>query len=161
MSAAQLDWNSVLSEAQKRVRKQQFDTWFSNISLVDLKDDKLLLGVPNAFFRDWLKTNYIDVIKESVKVVTGNNVEIAFRLSPNDPEEDPTVGEAARVQVGQPSYAPESPRPFSRDLASLAREVGLPVHIADEPLFAVARGTAAVLDELDKLAPVLESSRDM
>ncbi|NQT21253.1 MAG: chromosomal replication initiator protein DnaA [Planctomycetes bacterium] len=125
MSTAQLDWNSVLSEAQKRVRKQQFDTWFSNISLVDLKDDKLLLGVPNAFFRDWLKTNYIDVIKESVKVVTGNNVEIAFRLSPNDPEEDPTVGEAARVQVGQPAYAPESPRPFSRDLASLAREVGL------------------------------------
>ena len=43
----------------------------------------------------------------------------------------------------------------------IAREVGLPVHIADEPLFAVARGTAAVLDELDKLAPVLESSRDM
>jgi rod shape-determining protein MreB len=43
----------------------------------------------------------------------------------------------------------------------IAREVGLPVQIAHEPLYAVARGTAAVLDELDKLAPVLESSRDL
>ncbi len=43
----------------------------------------------------------------------------------------------------------------------IAREVGLPVQIADEPLFAVARGTAAVLEELEKLAPVLESSRDL
>ncbi len=43
----------------------------------------------------------------------------------------------------------------------IAREVGLPVRIAEEPLFAVARGTAAVLEELEKLAPVLESSRDL
>jgi rod shape-determining protein MreB len=42
----------------------------------------------------------------------------------------------------------------------LARETGLPVSLCEEPLFAVARGTAAVLERIDELAPLLESSRD-
>jgi len=42
----------------------------------------------------------------------------------------------------------------------VSRETGLPVQISEDPLFCVARGTAAVLEQLDDLASVLESSRD-
>jgi rod shape-determining protein MreB len=45
--------------------------------------------------------------------------------------------------------------------AVLAKETGLPVRVCEEPLTAVARGTAAVLEQLDDLAAVLESSRDV
>ena len=45
-----------------------------------------------------------------------------------------------------------------RGLAALiARETGLPVRLADEPLTCVARGCAAVLDNLEALQPILET----
>lgn len=42
----------------------------------------------------------------------------------------------------------------------LARETGLPVRKADDPLTAVARGTGVVLDQIDTLWPVLEDGRE-
>ena len=41
---------------------------------------------------------------------------------------------------------------------AIARETGLQVTIADDPLTCVARGTGAVLDDLSRMAGVLESS---
>ncbi len=42
----------------------------------------------------------------------------------------------------------------------IAKETGLPVRVADDPLTAVALGTGAVLDQLDLLKQILESSED-
>jgi rod shape-determining protein MreB len=42
----------------------------------------------------------------------------------------------------------------------LARETGLPVRRADDPLTAVARGTGVVLEQIDTLWAVLEDGRD-
>src|SRR5439155_21937698 len=41
----------------------------------------------------------------------------------------------------------------------VAEETGLPVHIADDPLTAVAEGTGRVLQELQLLQPIASSSR--
>ena len=43
----------------------------------------------------------------------------------------------------------------------LAKETGLPVRIADDPLTAVSRGTGEVLEQLDMLLGVLEGEDDM
>jgi rod shape-determining protein MreB and related proteins len=42
----------------------------------------------------------------------------------------------------------------------LARETGLPVRRAEDPLTAVARGTGVVLDQIETLWPVLEDGRE-
>lgn len=42
----------------------------------------------------------------------------------------------------------------------LAKETGLPVHIAEDPLLAVARGMVSVLEQLDQVEGILESSSD-
>ena len=44
----------------------------------------------------------------------------------------------------------------------IERETGLPVRIAEDPLTAVARGTGAVLEELDliKRSDILEQSEE-
>jgi rod shape-determining protein MreB len=43
----------------------------------------------------------------------------------------------------------------------LARETGLPVRRADDPLTAVARGTGVVLDQIETLWAVLEDGREV
>ena len=121
MATDRLVWNSILSEAERRVRKQQFDTWFPNINFVDFADHRLHLRVPNAFFRDWLQSHYVDIIRESAKTVTGDNVEILFSL--------PAEGEialAAQAERAMPDPAPPArasiaddrePEPFAgRDM---------------------------------------------
>jgi rod shape-determining protein MreB len=42
----------------------------------------------------------------------------------------------------------------------IAKETGLPVHIADDPLRAVVRGCGEFIDHLDELAPAMISSQD-
>lgn len=42
----------------------------------------------------------------------------------------------------------------------IAQETGLPVRVADDPMTCVARGTEQVLEQIDLLKQILESSRD-
>ena len=42
----------------------------------------------------------------------------------------------------------------------IERETGLPVRIAEDPITAVARGTGAVLEELDVIKHILERSEE-
>ena len=76
-------WNSVLSELKKKVLKQQFDTWFPNVTCLNIENGSLHLQVPNSFFRDWLQSHYLNIIKDSVRTVTGKDVEVLFTLSPD------------------------------------------------------------------------------
>ena len=128
MTSAQPVWNSILSEAQKRVRKQQFDTWFSNIDFVELEDRKLHLRVPNSFFRDWIQNHYAGVIEDSAKTVTGNGVEIQFSLSQHDTDtaDDSTVPAQPRREEWVPAQV--STPPFSRDLPSPQPDSGMCLH---------------------------------
>ncbi|NRB76193.1 MAG: rod shape-determining protein, partial [Verrucomicrobiales bacterium] len=41
----------------------------------------------------------------------------------------------------------------------ISEETGLPVHVADDPLSAVAEGTGRLLDELDFLKKVTQPAR--
>ncbi len=43
----------------------------------------------------------------------------------------------------------------------ISRDTGLPVRVVEDPMKAVAKGTGAVLEQLDLLKAVLESSRDV
>ena len=42
----------------------------------------------------------------------------------------------------------------------ISRETGLSVRVAEDPLTAVARGTGAVLEELDAIKDILERSEE-
>ncbi len=43
--------------------RANFNTWFKNTALLKVEDDLVLIRVPNAFTREWLKKKYTDEIK--------------------------------------------------------------------------------------------------
>src|SRR5215467_2294407 len=59
--------SSILSAISKRVNQHSFNTWFKPVSRAAIKDRTLFLSVPNQMFRDWISSNYFDVIEESLE----------------------------------------------------------------------------------------------
>lgn len=59
--------SSILSEISKRVNHQSFNTWFRPISFATKDDTTIYLKVPNEIFKDWITSNYFDVLEESLE----------------------------------------------------------------------------------------------
>ncbi|WP_339226085.1 DnaA N-terminal domain-containing protein [Oceanobacillus sp. FSL K6-2867] len=63
-------WSEVLDIIKERISKPSFDTWFKKTS-IEMKDDTITVYAPNEFGRDWIETQYNDLISEIVEAVTG------------------------------------------------------------------------------------------
>jgi chromosomal replication initiator protein len=61
-------WNSLLQAVEKRLNHQSFETWFRSIRFdgYDEADQVLHLRAPNQVVKDWVSSNYSDVISDSL-----------------------------------------------------------------------------------------------
>jgi len=73
-------WNSCLEQLKDRVPGQTFDTWFRPIKAISINSDGLFLQVPNKFFYDWIDNHYKDLLRDTVKAVTGNGYPIRYTV---------------------------------------------------------------------------------
>jgi chromosomal replication initiator protein len=76
-------WTDVLEKIRQRVNPQSFRTWFRPTRLVSREAGTLKVGVPNRMFAEWLKSNYLGLIAETVREIDGKSWEIVF-TSPAD-----------------------------------------------------------------------------
>lgn len=51
-------WTKALTDIEIDVSKANFITWFKNTILCDYVDGRIIIGVPNAFAKDWLENKY-------------------------------------------------------------------------------------------------------
>ncbi len=71
-------WDKITKIIQEKISKQNFDTWINPIKESALEEDRIVLNVPNRFFRDWLHENYLHLIKESILIETGKKYDVEF-----------------------------------------------------------------------------------
>ncbi len=69
-------WQAVLEKIEQKTTAQQFATWFRNLQLAELDEQRVVLRVPSKFHRDWIVTYYRDVVEESVATVRGGAREL-------------------------------------------------------------------------------------
>ncbi|HEY0547233.1 MAG TPA: chromosomal replication initiator protein DnaA [Pyrinomonadaceae bacterium] len=62
-------WTNILSAVEKRLNRQSFETWFRPIQFEGCDDSEqtLHLRVPNQVVKDWVSTNYSEVLDESLQ----------------------------------------------------------------------------------------------
>src|ERR1041384_1392547 len=98
-------WNSLLQAVEKRLNHQSFETWFRSIQFdgYDETGHILHLRAPNQVVKDWVSSNYSDVISDSLAelnlssyrvdwAVDENTVtELGSIVSERDKEEDFTL----------------------------------------------------------------------
>lgn len=115
---AQELWHDVLAEIEKRLRRQQFETWFRCLSPQEISPACLRLGVPNRFYKEWLETYYVPVIRECAASVTGQEPSIEFDIQPtadaDDASQDVAAANEAAIAPAPPAPQPAAAEPRQR-----------------------------------------------
>lgn len=95
-------WDECLQIIEQNIQPQQFATWFRPIRAISLEGSTLTIEVPSHFFREYLESAFLDIIRKTLKRVIGPEVKLLYNVRPvqNQP--------AMRLQ-GQQSVTPENP----------------------------------------------------
>ena len=73
-------WQKTLQNLKTQLSDVSFDTWIRVIQPLTIKDNEIVLSVPNEFTKNILQSRYIDTISGSLKEVIGSPVFINFIL---------------------------------------------------------------------------------
>lgn len=76
-------WQLALTEMSSDLSKPTFETWFKSTKLLSLKDQCLIIEVPNDFAREWLETRYKSLIIKKLKSITSLDYDINFVIPAN------------------------------------------------------------------------------
>ena len=64
----------------ERLGESRFGLWFGEGVRLGVLDDSLEVGVPNAFFRDWIQGHFAGNLIDAAREVTGRSLRLAFRV---------------------------------------------------------------------------------
>ncbi len=88
-------WERALGKIESKLNPRHFSTWFKPTQLLSEDAVSLTVRVPNAWYAEWLKTNYLGVIEDALREIDRPNMTVAFR----PPVEDSAVASASAVRT--------------------------------------------------------------
>jgi chromosomal replication initiator protein len=77
MNAKQL-WQAALGELQMEMPRATFDTWVRDAELLTFEDGSFVIGVQNAYARDWLQERLLSTVKRVLTRMVGASVDVRF-----------------------------------------------------------------------------------
>ncbi|MBN2146726.1 MAG: chromosomal replication initiator protein DnaA [Anaerolineales bacterium] len=95
-------WQAALGQLQMDMPKASFDTWARNAELVTYEDGVFVIGVPNAYARDWLDNRLSSTVTRLLTGIMNRTVEVRFIVWQGDPEIE-QVGIVERVDEDIPA----------------------------------------------------------
>jgi chromosomal replication initiator protein len=125
---------AVLDSLRGRVSRQQFETWFRRMRILEAGPERVVLGVENSFFRDWIHTYYIEVLRSSVGEVFGGSPEV--EVSVVAAEAAPSRGSPSTEgrEAPAPRPRPEPARAEPARSGTLIPDAHYPNFFSDVPL---------------------------
>ena len=73
-------WQDVLGYVRENISILDFQTWFSNIKPLGVKNGELVLGVRNSFTQDWLRTHYLELLENALRSLGAQNPRVSFQI---------------------------------------------------------------------------------
>jgi chromosomal replication initiator protein len=81
-------WQAALGELQLQMTKATFETWVKNTHVISHEDGTFIIGVHNAFTKDWLENRLLTTIKRTLVGIVGHSVEVKFTIWTKEPPEN-------------------------------------------------------------------------
>jgi len=111
-------WNDCLRIFEKNVDPKQYSIWFKTIVPVSLEGSTLTIEVPTDFFREYLESAYLPIIKATLRRVIGPDAKLVYKVHPVQKEaamiypastEQTPVNKPVSINTYQPA---SNPGPF-------------------------------------------------
>ncbi len=91
-------WQAALGQLQLCMSRATYDTWLKDCGLLAYEDGTFIIGVPNAYAKDWLEHRLHSVVKRVLEDIAGRAVELRFVVRP------PVEREAVAVETMPPLF---------------------------------------------------------
>ena len=75
-------WDNCLRIIEQIIEPQKFATWFRPIRPVSLEESTLTVEVPSDFFREYLDSAFLDVLKMTLRRVIGADAKLVYMVHP-------------------------------------------------------------------------------
>ncbi len=111
---AEQAWQAALGQLQLDMPKASFDTWVRNADIVSYEDNVFIIGVPNAYARDWLESRLTSKINRLLCGIMNRTISTQFIVW--QAETDQLIEEVP-IQEEQP----ELPSPKAKPSALINR----------------------------------------
>ncbi len=77
MNAEQL-WHAAQGQIQLEMPRASYDTWVRDAELLAYEDGEFIVGVRNAYARDWLQSRLLSTVQRILSGMAGRTVEVRF-----------------------------------------------------------------------------------
>jgi chromosomal replication initiator protein len=75
-------WEVARSQLRLQMTKSTYDTWVRDTVCLAHEDGAFVIGVPNAYARDWLAMRLRGLITRTLSSIVGRTVEVSFVVRP-------------------------------------------------------------------------------
>jgi len=111
-------WAAALGELEVVFSGANYATWFNNTFILEMLPDKIIVGVPNAFSKEWLENRYhskiFDVLKKRHPGLKKVSYVVANQVLPKSQPKISANAEVKKSEI-QPGNE-EAPSPISNNL---------------------------------------------
>jgi chromosomal replication initiator protein len=108
---AEQAWQAAIGQLQMEMPKAAFDTWVRDTELVSYEDGSFIIGVQNAYARDWLQSRLSSTVIRLLTGIMNRTVEVRFVVwqntnEPTEPQENYASTEPDQNQIQNTTLHP-------------------------------------------------------
>ncbi|BAT70812.1 chromosomal replication initiator protein [Thermosulfidibacter takaii ABI70S6] len=75
-------WQALLSRLEDKIPSTSIETWLKPSELTKLENNRIILRVPNKFYKSWISENFEPIIRDELKSLLGlEDAEINYEVS--------------------------------------------------------------------------------
>ena len=94
-------WKAAIGQLQMEMPKAAFDTWVRDAELVSYEDGSFIIGVQNAYARDWLQSRLASTVTRLLTGIMNRTVEVRFIIWQNTNETAEPTEQYSPVEPSQ------------------------------------------------------------
>ncbi|MBI2058874.1 MAG: chromosomal replication initiator protein DnaA [Nitrospirae bacterium] len=83
METAETIWTQSLKSVKERLGQKEFERWFSNVVLGRVEEGRIVVEAPLAYQADWIRTNYLPLLRQTWSDATSSEIEIEIHSNGN------------------------------------------------------------------------------
>jgi len=92
-------WQKALESIKEKLAGPSFETWFMDVTLIELTKEEAIIETHNSFNRDWLETHYTDVVQDALFNSVGERPNVTFIIKGDEVSKEAPVKDEEKVDT--------------------------------------------------------------